>query len=684
MAAVPTLMKLSTALADKALNFSSMHAIEEMGRLYEYTLVALGANNDIDPKALLGKPASVALELNDKSLRYFTGIVTSFGLEGAQGRLFSYGMTLRPWLWMLSRRADTRIFQNISVPDILKKVFRPFSSDYKFELTGNYPELDYCVQYRETDLDFVSRLMEQEGIYYFFKHTADQHMMVLADKTSVHLPYPGNAAFRYRPQSLGAIDYEAITEWRFSQAIQPGKVSLNDYDFTQPGTWLMADHEKDRGHTGSKFEYYDPPGGYLTKAAGERYAQLRVEELHARHALAAGVGTMSALATGYRFTLADHPRKDQNREYIVVSTQIDMRHAGYESGDQAEASYTCAFTALDSREVFRPQRITPKPVVPGPQTAIVVGPAGNEIYTDVHGRIKVQFHWDRLGLKNENSSGWLRVASPSAGKGFGMVSLPRIGHEVVVEFLEGDPDRPLVTGSVYNGQNTTPYPLPDNATVSTIKSHSSQGGGASNFNELRFEDKKGSEYVWLQAEKNHYHLVKADLVSSIGHDESVTIGHDRNEKVGGVQHLIVGKDLVQDVGDGMNLNVGSDAIVNIGSDQSTSVGRDINTEAGGSLSEKAGLNIDVQAGNNIGIAGGLNVHLKGGMNVVIEAGMTLTLKAGANNIVIGPSGVSITGTVILLNSGGAAGAGQGASPKKPAKPEAPRDPTEIDDPLPSR
>ncbi len=684
MAALPTLMKLTTPLGDKVLNFSTMTAVEEMGRLYDYNLVVLGEKNDIDPKALLGKPASVALELSDQSFRHFHGIVTRFGLDGAQGRFYAYGMTLRPWLWLLSRRADTRIFQNMSIPDILKKVFGFYSSDYAFELSGAYATLDYCVQYRETDFNFVSRLMEQEGIYYFFRHSAGQHIMVLADKTTVHVPMPGQAEFRYRPQSLGQIEYEAITEWRFSQEIQPGKVTLNDYNFITPGLDLMAAETKDRGHSSSSLEYYDPPGDHLSKGAGERYAKLRVEELHARYATASGFGTMSGLATGYRFTLKEHPRKDQNREHIVVSTRMNLRHAGYESGNDGEASYTCQFTALDSREVFRPQRITPKPVVPGPQTALVVGPAGDEIHTDVHGRIKVQFHWDRLGKKDQNSSCWIRVASPLAGKGFGMVTLPRIGHEVVVEFLEGDPDRPLVTGSVYNGENVPPYALPANATVSTLKSRSSKGGAASNFNELRFEDKKGSEHLWLQAEKDQSHLVKNNLVVSIGHDENLTIGHDRNETIGRVQQLTVGSHLVQTIGGASSVSIGSDMALTIGSDQNVSVGSDINVEATGDSSHKTGKDMHVTAGMNYAVEGGMDIHLTAGMNVVIEAGMSLTLKAGANSIVFTPAGVSITGTMIMLNSGGSAVPGKGSKPKKPAKPEKPQETKSIKDPHSSR
>jgi len=678
------MMQLTTPLGAKVLRFSAMSAVEELGRLFDYSVSALSEKNDIDPNALLGKRVSVSVELSDKKLRQFNGVVTSAGLDGASGRLYAYSLRLRPWLWLLTRRADTRIFQNKSVPEILKDVFEPYSTDFQLKLQGSYPKLDYCVQYRETDFNFVSRLMEQEGIYYFFTHTAEQHMMVIADKASVHVPFTGHAQFRYRPQSLGAIDFDAISEWRFSHEIQPGKVTLADHDFVSPAKTLRVEAEQARSHVASKGEFYDQPGEYLTEAEGKRYAHLRLEELQTRHTAASGSGSMTALAVGYRFTLAEHPRKDQNREHIVVSSRIDMRHSGHESGGADESSYSCHFTALDSREVFRPQRVTPKPVVPGPQTALVVGPAGDEIYTDKHGRVKVQFHWDRLGKKNADSSCWMRVSQPWAGKGWGVLSLPRIGHEVVVEFLEGDPDRPIITGSVFNGENLPPYVLPDNATVSTLKSRSSKGAAASNFNELRFEDKKGEEYVWFQCEKDHFHLVKNDVVQDIGHDEFVTIANDRVEKIGGMQQISIAKDAKHKVGGAMHVDVANNLLLKAGGDYGLKAQGDASTDAGTAISFKAGSDVHIKAGTNAAMEAGVNVHVKGGMNVVIEAGMMLTLKAGGNSVVIGPSGVSITGTMVMINSGGGGGSGSGASPVAPGAPEAPSDPTKIKDPLPSR
>ena len=678
------LLDLTTPLGDAGLRLGTMSVTEELGRLFDIGLSVLSEKNDIDPNKLLGKSVTITLELGDRKKRFFNGLVTSMGLEGASGRFFSYGVVLRPWLWMLSRRANTRIFQNKTVPEILEDIFQPYSTDFEKKLTGSYAKVEYCVQYRETDFNFVSRLMEHEGIYYFFKHTEGRHTLVLADKATVHVPVAGFETFQFRPHATQAVGEQVISEWRFSQEIQSGKVSLTDYDFVSPSTSLLVSADQARSHDAAKFEIYDQPGDYLTKGAGERYAQLRIEEQQARHNQASGYGTLTAMATGSRFTLAEHPRKDQNREHIVVSTRIHARNAGHESGSQDTDGYTCQFAALDSREVFRPQRLTPKPVVAGPQTALVVGPSGEEIHTDKHGRIKVQFHWDRLGKKDADSSCWMRVSQPWAGKGWGMLSLPRIGQEVVVEFLEGDPDRPLVTGSVYNGENLTPYALPDYATVSTVKSRSSKTGNSANFNELRFEDKKGEEYVWFQAEKDHFHLVKNDVNQSIGRDELVTVVRNRSEKIGGQIHQSVEKDVTQKIGGTVNLDVGTDILIKTDGQHSLKAGKDVSTESGTTISLKASQDVHVKAGMNGAFEAGMNLHLKGGMNVVVEAGVTLTLKAGPSNVVIGPSGVSITGPMVLINSGGGPGSGGGANPVAPTAPQKPEDPAAIKDPLPSR
>ena len=654
--AVENPMTLKTSLGEQLL-FKSMDATEQLGHPFEFDIEAFADSGEITPEDLLGKPASVSVGLPQGTQRHFHGLVCAMGTEGVTDRMFRYRLVLRPWLWLLTRRTDTRVFQDLSAQDILKKVFEPFSPDYSFELTGTLPKYEYCVQYRETDFNFVSRLMEQEGIYYYFEHTADKHTLVMVNSPSAHKPNPEQDKFEFRDSADGQLDFEPITQWRASREIQTGQVVLRDFDFTAPTVLPQAKVKAPRKDASAKLEVYDYPGSFSKSADVDRYSQLRMEELQARYSRIDGFGAVRGLACGYRFELQDHPRADQNQAYLVMSTRIELVHSGYESGLD-ETSCKCRFTAIEGSETFRPRRDTPKPTVAGLHTAMVVGPAGQEIHTDLHGRAKVQFHWDRIGKNDDKSSCWVRVASPWAGQNWGSISLPRIGQEVVVDFLEGDPDRPLITGRVYNGEQTPPYTLPDHATVSTNKSRSSKGGAATNFNELRFEDNKGSEYVWFQAEKDFHQLVK----------------NDATLLVTGKQDRIVKKDLTEQIDGGVKTKIGKDLVTEVGGKHSLKVSADMMTESGASISQKSGTKMDVKVGADLGVDAAMNVHVKAGINVVIEAGVMLTLKAGASSVVIGPAGVSIVGApMVMINSGGSAGSGGGANPQPVLVVTAPQD-----------
>ena len=661
--AEPHVMEISTPLGADVLLMRSMSASEGLGQLFEFNISALSERNDIQADDLLGTPVTVKLELPDGAKREFSGIVTRFGQMGFVGRLNEYHLVVSPWLWLLTRTHDCKVFQQLSVPDILKQIFEKHSSDFSNKLTGTYSPREYCVQYRESDFNFVSRLMEEEGIYYFFEHQDGKHTLVLADKTSVHTAFPGHSDIEFRDSLSGATDLEAITRWQFSHEIRTGKVTLKDYNFTTPSTDLKTDVEHVRSHSNASGEVYDYPGKYPVKADGDRYAGLKLDAFQSLHAQVYGEGSARGLATGYRFTLKAFPRADQNREHIVTSTRIQMGYGEREGQSGMAPYFTCQFTALDSREVFRSPERAIRIRVAGPQTAIVVGPSGDEIHTDEYGRVKVQFHWDRVGAKNENSSCWVRVSHPWAGKGWGMIATPRIGQEVVVDFLEGDPDQPLITGRVYNAEQTVPYALPANATVSTIKSQSSKGGSTSTSNELRFEDKKGSEHVWLQAEKDFLRNVKNDSSHSVGHDELVTIKNDLTEKVGNDHQLEVGKDFKHKVGGDMHLQTATDLMI----------------KSGGQYSLKSAKDLACESGTGVSFKAGTDVHIKGGMNVTLEAGVTLTLKAGGSTIVLGPAGVSIVGAPLVnINSGGG---GSGANPVVPAAPADPAKPKDFKDPL---
>lgn len=641
--------------------FKSMLANESLGQLFDFEIEALAKKRDQATEDALGKPAGVSVELASGTKRYFHGILCSLGTHSVSLGEFQYSLGLKPWLWLLTRRTDTRVFQKLSVQDILKKVFDLFSPDYEFHLQGTYSPYEYCVQYRESDFNFVSRLMEQEGIYYYFKHTADKHTMVIVDKASAHETNPWQKDFEYREGEGGHLAAEVISQWKARKEIQSGKVVLSDFDFKTPKTKLEVTSKATRPQSLEKLEYYDFPGTFDTKAEGQRYSQLRMEELQAQYSRVDGAGDIRAMACGYRFDLRDHPDTTSNVAHLVVSTRFEMGHAGYASG-QDETYCRCKFTAIEGREIYRPRRITPKPVVAGLHTAIVVGPSGEEIHTDAHGRVKIQLHWDRLGQNDDKSSCWVRVSNPAAGKGFGAISLPRIGQEVIVDFIEGDPDRPMITGRVYNGEQTPPYPLPANATVSTDKSRSSKSGAATNFNEIRFEDKKGSEYVWLQAEKDFHQLVKNDATLQVLGNQERLVTKDLTEKIDGEVKLKVGKDVAQDIAGAFGLKIAKDMM----------------SEASMSISQKSGTTTDIKIGTDLGVDAGVNVHIKAGVNVVIEAGVMMTLKAGGSSVVLGPSGVMVTGTMVMINSGGGGGSGGGAKPKAPPAVTAP---VKKDDPL---
>lgn len=674
------LMTLTTPLGDGVLRVRSLSAHEELGRPFEFHVAALADDPSVDLDSLLGQPAHVTLQLADDGQRHFHGVVASVGIDGVAGKLLAVRLVLRPWLWLLTRRADTRIFQNRSAKDILSDVFSAYVHTVRFNLSGTPPTYEYCVQYRESDFNFVSRLMEQEGLYYYFEHTDAEHTLVIVDAMSAHTPYPGHDSVPFRESLDGMLELEAITEWRSSLEVHTGKVVLDDWNFTTPDTSLQAQATGNGTGANGALEHYDPPGDYPAKADGDRYAALRLDELAAAAVRKTGSGNVRGLATGSRFTLADHPRAAENAEHVLVSTRIDAGFTDQESG-QASAWFRCSFTALPGSTVYRPPRITPKPTVPGPQTAVVVGTAGEEIDTDEYGRVKLHFHWDRLDERNENSSCWVRVSHPMAGKGFGMIALPRIGQEVVVDFIEGDPDRPLVTGRVYNAAQTVPYALPANKTVSTVRSMSTTGAAVSNFNELRFEDKKGSEYVWFQAEKDFYQYVKNDKAVWVGHDEFRIVTHDQKEEIKNDVQRKIGNHRKESVGGDQSLDITGKSANQVGGAYGLKVTGDLVLESSAAVSAKSGADMVQKVGANLGVEAAANVHIKGGANVVIEAGAMLTLKCGGGSVVIGPANVAITGAMVLINSGGGPGSGSGASPKTPEATEAPQAPEEPTDPL---
>ncbi|MFO0867312.1 MAG: type VI secretion system tip protein TssI/VgrG [Pirellulales bacterium] len=499
---------------------------EELGRGFQYDVTLLSPTANIAPKDVLGKPLVMEVGAEGFPVRYFHGLVSRFERAGYQEPFHAYVATIRPWFWFLKHTADCRIFQQKTVKEILTDVFKTKNgfSDFRFQLSGTYEPRAYCVQYRESDFDFASRLMEEEGIYYYYEHTATKHTLVLIDMAASHNGVPElETKVRYNTSGESFGENEHLSKWQPAEELRTTKYVVQSYDFLKPAVNLEARAEIKPQHALNTFEWYDYTDSYLEVARGNQLSKVSAEGLQARQAMVTASGSSQRLAAGYKFKLQDHPDAAQNQEYLIVSTKIAIQ-----SGEIAAFStdtrnqFDVSLTAIASAKQYRSLPLTPRPVVPGPQTAVVVGKQGEEIWTDEHGRIKVQFPWDRVGQKNENSSCWIRVAQLWAGASWGAIEIPRIGQEVLVHFMEGDPDRPIVIGRVYNASLVPPYTLPANATQSGLKTRSSKSGTSQNFNELRFEDKKGAEEVYFHAEKDFNRVVE--------NNDSLKVGFDKKDK----------------------------------------------------------------------------------------------------------------------------------------------------------
>jgi len=688
---------VQTALGPDQMMLRKLRGHEGLSELFVYDLEMDSEDHRIDYAGILGTNLTARLILPSGETRYWNGFVSRFRQAGvSRDGLAIYRAEVVPWLWFLTRTADCRIFQKKTVPDIVEAIFADFSfGDYRLELTETYPELEYCVQYRETAFNFISRLLEESGIFYYFAHSNGRHEMVMADSRSRLGPYPGYEEVPFRGPGASVAPGEAIAAWNGEYSIVSGAYVHTDYNFKTPAANLRTCNARERAHAQSGYEVYDYPGLFEDCDAGTRLSRTRMEELQWQHEVYQGVANARGIAPGYILKVRGHAQTPSTREFLVVSADYRVWPGVTAADHVQDEEFVCEFRSINAEEPFRPPRRTPKPVVEGPQTAVVVGPAGEEIYPDEYGRVIVQFHWDREGQGNENSSCWIRVAQVWAGRNWGALFLPRIGQEVIVEFLEGNPDRPIITGRVYHAQSMPPYALPDEKTKSTLKSLSSKGGGG--FNEFRFEDKKGSEQVFLHAEKDEDVRVKNDSREWIGHDRHLIVKNTQMEKVEQDKHLTVQGDRIAIVGANDDLTVKGDRIQEVKGSDNLAVKGDLLAEVNGDMSLKVATNRKEEVSNDQSLTVGMNqqekvgmkhaldagqeIHLKSGMTVVIEAGMQLSLKVGGNFIDIGPAGISIQGTLVNINSGGAAGAGGGSSPKSPdppATPDEPKDPEAAD------
>ncbi len=606
-----------TPLGGDELIFDSLTGSEQIGRLFEFEVDLLRdqKKGGVKVNDLLGKTLTIELKMPDTSTRYLNGEIVQFRHTGLKNRYFCFRATLRPYLWNLTLNSDCRIFQEKSVVDVIKEVLQEYGSDLKvqYNLQGSYQTLDYCVQYRESDFDFISRLMEREGIYYYFEHASGQHTMVITDSNSQFQSASGYSSIPYYPPgNTESREQDHIYEWLQENQVTTGKYELNDFDFESPSSDLTAKKHDPGQYSNSNQEIYDYPGKYTDPSEGSNQTEKRLEEHQMPYSLKRGQGNAMGLAPGKKFTLQKHYFSEENIEHVVVAAsyviQGDALASDMGSGGEV---FQCSFTAIDSKQTYRSASLTPKAVVAGSQTAIVVGKEGEEIWTDKYGRVKVQFHWDREGQSNENSSCWVRVSQPMAGKNWGWISLPRIGQEVVVSFLEGDPDRPLITGRVYNAEQMPPYELPANQTQSGIKTRSSKQGTAENFNEIRFEDKKDEEELYIHAEKDCNRVVENNDTLTVGFDKK----DEGNQTVDIYNHRTV------------TLDQGNDTLtVKTGNRQA-----DI---------DKGNDTLNIKMGNH-------TIDIQKGKSTV-TAMQSIELKVGANSIKIDQKGITIKGTMITI------------------------------------
>jgi len=468
---------ISTPLGADVLVLKSVAGTEEIGRLFHYDLELLSEDDNIDFDKIIGQNVTISFVVADGEKRYLNGFISRFVQIGPEGDYARYQATMVPWLWFLTRTADCRVFQTKPVPDVLEEVFKGHGFDaYERRLSGHYTPWDHCTQYRETDFNFVSRLMEHEGLYYYFKHEDGKHTLVLADSPAAHDDYPGYEKIAFRPPSKADAAAEYIRDWIIDKELLTGAYAHTEYNFQTPKTDLKTSAQISRSYAQSNLEVFDYPGEYEEYDHGEEYAKIRIQEIQVRYETLHGQTDARGICAGCTFTLTDYDRDDQNRKYLVVSANHSIHEDLFESGGGAGGPfYQCSFTAIDATVQFRSPRVTPRSVIQGVQTAIVTGPAGeDDIYVDKYGRVKIQFYWDRYGKHDENSSCWVRVSQAWTGKNWGHIANPHIAEEVIVAFLEGDPDRPIIVGRVYNEDHMPPYPLPAGKSIigaktSTVK-----------------------------------------------------------------------------------------------------------------------------------------------------------------------------------------------------------------------
>ncbi len=672
-------LTVKTPLGDDVLLPTGFRGYEAVSQLFSYQLELLAEQSTrIDFDKLMGQKVSFTLALPEDKIRHFHGICVRLSQGGRDADFTSFRMEVVPQLWILTRISQSRIFQHMTVPDILKKLLAGL--DVTYEIMGTFEPRDYCVQYQESDFNFVSRLMEEEGLYYFFKHTAQGHQLVIANTPQSHPDLPEHATIVFEGITGGERQEERIAEWRKTQEVRSGKYLLWDHCFELPHKHLEAEQKIQDSVAAGKvthklkvgnnemFEIYDYPGAYaqrfdgVDKGGGEQPDQLqkifqdnqrtvgiRMQQEALPGLRIRGSSDCRHMIPGHKFTLERH--FDADGQYVLTSVEHAVKLSGdYRSGGEMDLSYENRFTCIPLALPYRPLRITPKPVVQGSQTAVVVGPPGEEIFTDKYGRVKVQFHWDREGQYDSGSSCWVRVGTAIAGRQWGMIHIPRIGQEVIVDFLEGDPDQPIIVGGVYNADQVPPYKLPDHKSKSTYKSYSTLGGGG--FNEIRFEDKKGQEQVFVHGHKDLDVRIRSDRREWIGRDRHLIVKRDKRDLIENDEERLIQRDSKQEFGRDYHLKIkGKEAIEVVGS-RSLCVSGDVIEEFKGNHSLQVS-----------------NAHYLKGMSLVIEGMTSLCLKVGGSFITLDPSGITMLGGKVSINSGGSPDVGTAGALVPPQAPQ---------------
>ncbi len=668
-----------TPLGTDKLLLTSFTGDERLSGLFSFTLSMMSEEGGIIPLDLVGKRVDFFVRFPDGKERFFNGLVKRLAYSGKDDHQHLYQAEVVPWLWLLTRGSDCRVHvsdKSKNAKEIIDGLLKDLGfSDYKWKLKREPEKRQYCVQYHETHFDFLSRLLEEEGIFYYFSHTQGKHELVMTDHVNGVYDLQDNEV-----RLLSTLSQPEITDnlysWTHEHAYTSGKWTHTDYNFEIPATALLTETTSLVSLTdNAKLEFYDFPGDYEQKDQGTTLIKLRMQQEEAGHDVVSGTSQCRSFSPGGRFKVSKHHvTAEVGTQWVLTSVQHAATVGGSYTtgGPPAEKIYKNSFRCLPTGTVFRPMRERRKPRVQGIHSAVVVGPAGEEIFTDKYGRVKVQFHWDRKGGKDDKSSLWVRVATLSAGHQWGMVHIPRIGQEVVVSFLEGDPDQPVITGALYNAEHMPPYTLPGNQTQSGIKTRSSMNGSDADFNEIRFEDKKDSEELYVHAEKDLNCVIENNETRKVGYDKTdkgnqeIDVYNDQKLKVGmgssaGSQTVDIYKDRTTTLdqgNDSLTLNQGNMTTTLTQGNQTTTLKQGNQTtkiDAGKSETE-AMQAIEFKVGDSsikidpTGITiKGMSVKIEGEISVSIEGGTVATLKGGLSVTVEGGSMAQVTAAVVMLN-----------------------------------